>query len=55
MRTLDFGLMMAVAYPIKREEREAVANYLGTKVEEAPLPASAFCSANSFHPLRPGE
>jgi polyvinyl alcohol dehydrogenase (cytochrome) len=46
MRTLDFGLMMAVAYPIKREEREAVANYLGTKVEEAPLPASAFCSAN---------
>jgi len=39
-------LMMAVAYPIKREEREAVANYLGTKVEEAPLPASAFCSAN---------
>jgi polyvinyl alcohol dehydrogenase (cytochrome) len=45
MRTLDFGLMMAVAYPIKREEREAVANYLGTKVEEAPLPASAFCSA----------
>jgi polyvinyl alcohol dehydrogenase (cytochrome) len=46
MRTLDFGLMMAVAYPIKREEREAVANYLGTKSEEAPLPASAFCSAN---------
>ena len=46
MRTLDFGLMMAVAYPIKSEEREAVANYLGTKTEEAPLPASAFCSAN---------
>src|ERR1700690_3232681 len=45
LRTLDFGLMMAVAYPIKREEREAVANYLGTKAEEAPRPASAFCSA----------
>ncbi len=45
MRTLDFGLMMAVAYPMKREERESVANYLGTKIEEAPLPASAFCSA----------
>ncbi len=46
MRTLDFGLMMAVAYPIKRDDREAVANYLGTKAEEAPLPARAFCGAN---------
>src|SRR5271169_6488194 len=46
LRTLDFGLMMAVAYPINRAEREAVANFLGTKAEEAALPASAFCSAN---------
>jgi polyvinyl alcohol dehydrogenase (cytochrome) len=46
LRTLDFGLMMAVAYPMKREEREAVANYLGTKAEEVPLPATAFCGAN---------
>jgi len=46
MRTLDFGLMMAVAYPINRAEREAVANYLGTKTEEAKLPASAYCAAN---------
>jgi polyvinyl alcohol dehydrogenase (cytochrome) len=46
LRTLDFGLMMAVAYPINRADREAVANYLGTKAEEAPLPASAFCAAN---------
>ena len=46
LRTLDFGLMMAVAYPMKREEREAVANFLGTKAEESPLPASAFCSAS---------
>src|SRR6202166_2252401 len=46
LRTLDFGLMMAVAYPINRAEREAVANFLGTKAEETPLPASAFCSAN---------
>ena len=38
--------MMAVAYPINRAEREAVANFLGTKMEESPLPASAFCSAN---------
>jgi polyvinyl alcohol dehydrogenase (cytochrome) len=46
LRTLDFGLMMAVAYPINRADREAVANFLGTKAEEAPLPASAFCAAN---------
>jgi len=45
LRTLDFGLMMAVAYPINRADREAVANFLGTQAEEAPLPASAFCSA----------
>jgi polyvinyl alcohol dehydrogenase (cytochrome) len=45
LRTLDFGLMMAVAYPINRADREAVANYLGTKTDEAALPASAFCSA----------
>ena len=46
LRTLDFGLMMAVAYPINRADREAVANYLGTKTEEAALLASAFCAAN---------
>ncbi|HEX4642503.1 MAG TPA: PQQ-binding-like beta-propeller repeat protein, partial [Candidatus Acidoferrales bacterium] len=46
LRTLDFGLMMAVAYPINRVDREAVANYLGTKTEESKLPASAFCAAN---------
>jgi len=28
LRTLDFGLMMGIAYPIKRGDREAVANYL---------------------------
>jgi polyvinyl alcohol dehydrogenase (cytochrome) len=46
LRTLDFGLMMAVAYPINRADREALANYLGSKTEEAKLPASAFCTAN---------
>src|SRR5579863_1286068 len=46
LRTLDFGLMMAVAYPMNRAEREAVANFLATKTEESALPASAFCSAN---------
>jgi polyvinyl alcohol dehydrogenase (cytochrome) len=52
LRTLDFGLMMAVAYPLNRAEREAVANFLGTKTEESPLPASAYCSANI--PIMPG-
>jgi polyvinyl alcohol dehydrogenase (cytochrome) len=45
LRTLDFGWMMGIAYPIKREEREAVANYLGTPGGEPPPPASSFCSS----------
>jgi polyvinyl alcohol dehydrogenase (cytochrome) len=43
--TLDFGLMMGIAYPLKREEREAVANYLGLPGGEAPPAASSFCAA----------
>jgi len=50
LRTLDFGLMMGVAYPLTREERETVANYLGTKGSEPGPPAAAFCSAER-HPL----
>jgi polyvinyl alcohol dehydrogenase (cytochrome) len=46
LRTLDFGLMMGVSYPMKREEREAVANYLGTKGEDVPPAASNPCSAD---------
>ena len=38
LRTLDFGVMISIAYPLKREEREAVANYLGEKVKDEPLP-----------------
>jgi polyvinyl alcohol dehydrogenase (cytochrome) len=45
LRTLDFGLMMGVAYPLTREERTAVANYLGTKGPEPGPPPAAFCSA----------
>ena len=45
LRTLDFGLMMGVAYPMKREEREAVASFLGTKEAETPPVTSASCSA----------
>jgi polyvinyl alcohol dehydrogenase (cytochrome) len=50
LRTLDFGLMMGVAYPLRRDEREAVASFLGTKQTEPGLPSSAFCPAGQ-HPL----
>jgi len=50
LKTLDFGLMMGIAYPLKRDEREAVAKFLGTSEAEAPLPASAFCPTGQ-HPL----
>ena len=46
LRTLDFGVMMAVAYPIRREERQAVAAFLGTNEAEAAPPPSAFCTAD---------
>ena len=29
LKTLDFGLMMSVAYPMRRDEREAVAEFSG--------------------------
>jgi polyvinyl alcohol dehydrogenase (cytochrome) len=44
LRTLDFGLMMRIAYPMSRREREAVARFLGRQGPEPGLPASAFCS-----------
>ena len=46
LRTLDFGVMMAVAYPMRREERQAVAAFLGTNEAEATPPPSAFCAAD---------
>ncbi len=45
LRTLDFGLMMSVAYPMRREERDAVAKYLGKGRDDAAPPASAMCKA----------
>jgi polyvinyl alcohol dehydrogenase (cytochrome) len=47
LKTLDFGLMMGVAYPLKREEREAVANYLGTPGPEPPVSASSYCTGGA--------
>jgi polyvinyl alcohol dehydrogenase (cytochrome) len=46
LRTLDFGLMMSIAYPLKRPEREAVARFLGTGNDETALAASALCAAD---------
>lgn len=46
-RSLDFGVMMGIAGPMKREEREAVAKYLGMGEPDPGPPASAFCAAGS--------
>jgi polyvinyl alcohol dehydrogenase (cytochrome) len=40
--------MMSIAYPMRRDEREAVARFLGKGMDEAALPASAFCKAGRF-------
>jgi mono/diheme cytochrome c family protein len=47
MRALDFGAMMTVAYAMRRDEREAVARFLGKPgVEPGPHP-TAFCADRS--------
>lgn len=43
VRVLDFGVMINVAYPMTRPEREAVATYLGKPGADPGPPASAFC------------
>ena len=43
LRALDFGAMMTVAYPLHRDERQAVAAYLGTAGPAISFPPSAFC------------
>lgn len=49
LRTLDFGVMMAIAYPVKRDEREAVAKYLGAPgVDET---ASSNPCAGTIRPM----
>jgi polyvinyl alcohol dehydrogenase (cytochrome) len=44
LRTLDFGVMMSVAYPLRRDEREAVAAYLGVPGRESAPAPQAFCT-----------
>ena len=43
LRTLDFGLMMSIAYPIRRDEREAVAKFLGTGKMSGPTDGDGAC------------
>jgi polyvinyl alcohol dehydrogenase (cytochrome) len=44
LRTLDFGVMINIAYPLNREEREAVASYLGVQRVDTPVPPQAYCA-----------
>src|SRR5436309_2375925 len=44
LRTLDFGVMMNIAYPLRREERTAVASFLGTSDRDPVPPPVAYCS-----------
>ena len=43
LRVMNSGAMMTIAYPLKRDEREAVAAYLGKAGAEPGPPPSAFC------------
>jgi polyvinyl alcohol dehydrogenase (cytochrome) len=51
LRTLDFGLMMSIAYPIRRDEREAVAKFLGGAEDEAAIRREAYCKTTQ--PIMP--
>src|SRR5215469_16934426 len=44
LRTLDFGVMINVAYDLNRDEREAVANFLGVQRPDPPVPPQAYCA-----------
>jgi polyvinyl alcohol dehydrogenase (cytochrome) len=49
LRTLDFGVMINIAYVLNREEREAVANYLGVEREDTPVPQQAYCADHTVN------
>ena len=44
LRTLDYGVMIAIGYPMSHGEREAVAAYLGTPGAAITFPPKAFCA-----------
>src|SRR5262245_40749695 len=47
MRALDAGAMLAIAMTMHRDERVAVAKYLGTDAADSGPPAAAFCADRS--------
>jgi polyvinyl alcohol dehydrogenase (cytochrome) len=47
VRALDTGAMMAIGFTLSREDRIAVANYLGTRDTVTGPPESAFCKDRS--------
>ena len=47
LRSIDFGVMMSVTYMLDREQRVAVADYLGVASEERALPDAAYCDDRS--------
>jgi len=47
LRALDTGAMIAIGFTISRDDRIAVAEYLGTKEQIAGPPASAYCKDRS--------
>jgi len=44
VRALDFGVMMNVASPMTREEREAVAGFLGVSRPDSVVPPKNYCA-----------
>jgi polyvinyl alcohol dehydrogenase (cytochrome) len=47
LRTLDFGAMMTIAYTLRRDEREAVATFLGKPGPESRPRPGAYCADRS--------
>ena len=47
VRTMDFGAMMSVTYMLDRDDRQAVAEYLGVPGEDREPPAEAYCADRS--------
>ncbi len=48
LRTLDYGVMVNIANTLDREEREAVASYLGVqRKDDVPVPPQAYCKDRS--------
>ena len=48
LRAMNSGAMMTVAYPLRREERETVAAYLGTPGPEPGPKPEAFCKERAI-------